>query len=90
MTVINAIGSGFGAWAEHRGKHKEHIQQATHLVGKGLHEESKKNDALRDFLAEHRFVIVDKEGNLAGTKLPRMLRIGYLRLETNKILAGKY
>ena len=66
------------------------VREATHLVWKGLLEAAEENRDLKSLLKRWPYVIVDKEGNIVGTNRQRFLKIGRVRLETNKILTGKY
>lgn len=71
-------------------KFPKRIREATRLVGKALVQESLENKAFRDKLNEYRYVFVGPEGNLVLTNMNRVPPIGTIRLESNKILLGRY
>jgi len=77
------------------------IKSATKTVGNLLRQEIKqqKNPALLDFLKQHKYIYVDKEGNLVGTNKDRiqanikikgkkvtLAALGRIRIETKSIL----
>ncbi|HLC92458.1 MAG TPA: hypothetical protein VJH23_02005 [archaeon] len=72
------------------GVSNDSIHRATLLLGKALGEEAQKNQPLVEFLKPWKYVFVDSTGMIAGTNRPRIAGIGRLRLETKKILEGKY
>jgi len=92
LPVINACaataagGVGGGVYL----RHSEEVKKATNLLGVALAKETKKNSQLRDFLLQYRYVIIDGKGNIKGTNSERFLKIGRIRLESKKILAGEY
>ncbi len=71
-------------------QHAPIIKEANHLVAKGLAKEAQKNEKLMGLLKTHRYVIVDRKGDIYGTKRKRFLGIGRIRLESQKILDGSY
>lgn len=79
-----ALGKGFGHANESR------VANVTEQVGFALHEEVPHSPELKRFLGSWRYVYIDRKGNLVGTNVGRFLKVGRMRLETNKILAGMY
>ena len=69
---------------------RENVRQATYNVGAELHKESKQNPEMMKFLKQHKYVIIDRKGRIAGTNFKRILGFGRLRMETKKIIDGKY
>ena len=80
------IGVGGGMYM----RHSEKVKKATMVVGHALGKEAKKNSSLKDFLIQYPFVIIDAQGNIRGVYRKRFLKVGRIRLESEKILAGEY
>ena len=69
----------------------QYIKIATAGVGAALGGEVKDNKKLGSFLKSWKYVIIKKDGGLAGTNSRRFFeRLGRLRLEKDKILNGTY
>ena len=68
------------------------IKRATHLVGKALCMEVRRNTKLADFLQQWKYVFVNSEGEIVGSRVnvPKLFKVGYIRLESKKILEGFY
>lgn len=68
------------------------VRAATNLVGKALSEEVLPNSELRNFLNKWKYVFVNRKGEIVGSKVnvPKLFKVGYVRLETRKILDGTY
>lgn len=74
-----------------RPKENGGIQRATRLVGVGLCQEVKKNNQeLIQFLKQHKYTIIDRNGEIAGTNRKRFWILGRIRLDNQKILHGEY
>ncbi len=72
-------------------KEPKEAKEATRLVGKALVDEALKNSEFRDSLNKYRYVLVNFEGDLVLTnKGRRMPFLGFIRLESIKILLGIY
>lgn len=90
QVLVTAIaGAAAGKWFAY-GASSIDITNATERVGVALHEEVPHSQELKRFLGSWRYVYVDGKGNLVGSNVGRFLKIGRMRLETNKILAGMY
>jgi len=89
LTLLPATGAIIGATAAYSSNTRL-VRDATMLIGKGLYEEAKSNNALHEKLSSKFFVYVNKKGEVKLTNLPRVAGIGYVRLSTKKILQGKY
>ena len=66
------------------------VRQATHNVGAALHKAVRSNGELREFLARHKYIFIDRKGRVVGTNTKGILGAGRMRLETMKILKGEY
>ncbi len=88
VLVMAAVGAMMGFTATHGGEAM--LASATKNVGVALQKELEHSTELRDFLGTHHYVYVDRKGNLVGTNRGRILGIGRIRLESHKILTGKY
>ena len=80
--------------AEHAANAKQ-VREATHLTGKALGDEARKNSKLRDFLEFNRlmrndYVLINRKGEIVATNKERKFRIGRLRLEIKKNLNREY
>ena len=88
------LGAGIAALGAVAGMHaaeSSSVRKATQKVGVVLHSELKKSPLLREFLEKYSYVFVDRKGNLVGTNHKRwFLRVGRIRLESKKIIAGEY
>ena len=71
-------------------KSKNKIKKCTIHIGSVLGEEAKRSTKLMGFLTQHKYVLIDGEGELLGTSTGRVLGIGRVRLECRKILSGEY
>jgi len=89
IPTVAATTGGIMGVARYAASGKE-VKKATKLVGKGLAQVAKQNKYLRDLLGNYSYVIVDRKGNIKGTNSKRVLGIGRLRLESNKILTENY
>ena len=67
-------------------------RKLTFRVGAELYKEIqlKNNAELEQFLKKHRYVLIDRKGRITGTNSGRKFGFGRIRLETEKILNGKY
>jgi hypothetical protein len=71
-------------------KGSQKVREATKLMGKGIYQEARRSQLLRDALMSTKYVYVNKDGKVVFTNRPRILGIGRIRLETKKILNGEY
>lgn len=76
--------------------YKYPVERATGLVGRSLFVDAKQNPSLVKFLKRWSFVYVNSKGEVIGTNKDRTelakgrIKLGRLRLDTNKILRGEY
>lgn len=86
-TVTATIGGLFGfTYAS-----KTYVKDATLKVGKALAKEIGTNIGLKRFLESYKYIYLDRKGHIIGTNKNRKLKLfGRFRLESKKILDGKY
>ena len=88
LAIAGAAGAGLGAVG--RLLMRGNVRQATHNVGAALHKAARSNGELREFLARHKYIFIDRKGRVVGTNTKGILGAGRMRLETIKILKGEY
>lgn len=69
--------------------HRESVLNATAQVGVALGKKAKTDYFTRRMLQTHRFVFVDKKGNICCTNQDRVFGMGRLRIPTSLILHRK-
>ncbi len=85
-----AIAAGLPAGTAKYMQESRKVKEATKRVQKVLVDEAQENPDLVKFLKKYKYVIIDRNGNIAGTNMPRLLGIGRIRLSAKKIIEGKY
>jgi hypothetical protein len=71
---------------------RKDVRKYTYKAGAELYKEIqlKNNIELRQFLEKYKYVLIDRKGRVTGTNSGRKFGFGRIRLETEKVLNGKY
>lgn len=85
--VGTAVGASMGASIGH-GAHRENIRLATANIARSLRREAKTNPPLVQFLRKYEYIFIDRKGRITGSNFSGM-RVGRLRISTDKILSPK-
>ncbi|MFA6064979.1 MAG: hypothetical protein WCW44_00920 [archaeon] len=71
-------------------RYRRLINFSTRTVGNALTQELAENEELLKIVKQHKYLFIDKKGGIVATNRPRILGIGRMRLDSQKILDGTY